>query len=44
MKKVFTAISLITILMLFASTAMAHDGEHEGEKKGHGMYKEGSGG
>ena len=44
MKKVFTAISLIAMLMLFASTAMAHDGEHVGEKKGHGMYEEGSGG
>ena len=44
MKKVFTTIPLITMLMLFASTAMAHDGEHEGEKKGHGMYEEGSGG
>lgn len=44
MKKVFTAISLIAILMLFASTAMSHDGEHEVEKKGHGMYEEGSGG
>jgi len=44
MKKVFTAISLIAMLMLFALTAMAHDGEHEGEKKSHGMYEEGSGG
>ena len=44
MKFFFTAISLIAMLMLFASTAMAHDGEHEGEKKGHGMYEEGSGG
>ena len=33
MKKVFTAISLIAMLMLLASTALAHDGEHEGEKK-----------
>lgn len=44
MKFFYTAISLIAMLMLFASTAMAHDGEHEGEKKGHGMYEEGSGG
>ena len=44
MKNFFTVISLIAMLMLFASTAMAHDGEHEGEKKGHGMYEEGSGG
>lgn len=40
MKKMFIAISLIG--MLFASPALAHDGEHEGEK--HGMYEEGSGG
>ena len=44
MKKVFTAISLIAMLMLFASTAMAHDGEHDEGKGGHGIYEEGSGG
>ena len=44
MKKVFTAISLIAMLMLLASTALAHDGEHEGKKGGHEMYEEGSGG
>ena len=44
MKFFYTAISLIAMLMLLASTALAHDGEHEGEKKGHGMYEEGSGG
>jgi hypothetical protein len=42
MKKMFIAIPLTLMAMLFASTAMAHDGEHEG-KKGH-MYEEGSGG
>ena len=37
-----TAISLIAMSMFVASTALAHDGAHEG--KGHGMYEEGSGG
>ena len=36
------AISLIAILMLVASTALAHDGAHDG--KSQGMYEEGSGG
>ncbi len=44
MKKVFTAISLIAMLMFFASPVLSHDGEHEGEKHGQGMYEEGSGG
>jgi hypothetical protein len=43
MKKMFIAIPLILMGMLFASTALAHEGEHEGEKGDHGMY-EGSGG
>ena len=42
MKKMVTAISLIVMLMFVASTALAHDGAHEG--KSHGMYEEGSGG
>ena len=42
MKKMVTAISLIAMLMFVASTALAHDGTHEG--KSHGMYEEGSGG
>ena len=42
MKKLITAISLISIFMLVASTVLSHDGEHEGES--HGMYEEGSGG
>ena len=42
MKKMVTAISLIAMLMFVASTALAHDGVHEG--KSHGMYEEGSGG
>ncbi|MBL4665307.1 hypothetical protein JYT29_00235 [Nitrospina gracilis] len=44
MKKMFIAIPLILMGMLFASTALAHEGEHEGEKGDHGMYEEGSGG
>ncbi len=44
MKKVFAAISLIAMLMLFASSAIAHDGAHDEGKEGHGMYEEGSGG
>jgi len=44
MKKMFIAIPLTLMAMLFASTAMAHDGGHEVEKKGHEMYEEGSGG
>ena len=42
MKKMVTAISLIAMLMFVASTALAHNGAHEG--KSHGMYEEGSGG
>ena len=42
MKKLVTAISLIAMLMLIASTALAHDGVHEGES--HDIYEEGSGG
>ena len=42
MKRIVTAISLIAMLMFVASTALAHDGAHEG--KSHGMYEEGSGG
>ena len=42
MTKKITAISLIAMLMFVASTALAHDGAHEG--KSHGMYEEGSGG
>ena len=44
MKKMFFAIPLTLMAMLFASTAMAHEGEHEGKKGGHEMYEEGSGG
>jgi hypothetical protein len=44
MKKMFFAIPLTLMAMLFASTAMAHEGEHEGKKDGHEMYEEGSGG
>ena len=44
MKKMFIAIPLVLMGMLFASTALAHDGEHEGEKGDHGTYEEGSGG
>ena len=42
MTKKITAISLIAMLMFVASTALAHEGAHEG--KSHGMYEEGSGG
>ena len=42
MEKLVTAISLISMLMLVASTALAHEDAHEGEI--HGMYEEGSGG
>tara|TARA_Y100001960_G_C14453287_1_gene718342 strand:- start:376 stop:744 length:369 start_codon:yes stop_codon:yes gene_type:complete len=42
MEKLVTAISLISVLMLVASTALAHDGAHERESQG--MYEEGSGG
>ncbi len=42
MKMMFIAIPLFG--MLFASPALAHDGAHEGEKQGHDMYEEGSGG
>ena len=44
MKKIFIAIPLILMGMLFASTAMAHDGAHDEGKDGHGIYEEGSGG
>ena len=44
MKKMFIAIPLILMGMLFASTAMSHDGAHDEGKGGHGMYEEGSGG
>lgn len=44
MKKLFAAISMVAMLMLFATTALAHDGAHEEESHGHGMYEEGSGG
>jgi hypothetical protein len=44
MKKMFIAIPLILMGMLFVSTAMAHDGEHDEGKGGHAMYEEGSGG
>tara|TARA_B100000686_G_scaffold57387_1_gene61622 strand:- start:2046 stop:2405 length:360 start_codon:yes stop_codon:yes gene_type:complete len=42
MKKMVAAISFTTILMLVASTVLAHDGVHERENKG--IYQEGSGG
>ena len=44
MKKMFIAIPLILMGMLFASTAMAHDGAHDEGKGGHVMYEEGSSG
>ena len=44
MKKMFIGIPLILIRMLFFSTALAHEGEHEGEKDSQGIYEEGSGG
>jgi len=46
MKRMFAMILLtqMGILLLFASTALAHDGAHDGEKEDHGMYEEGSGG
>ena len=46
MKRMFAMILLtqMGILLLFASTALAHDGEHDGEKGDHGIYEEGSGG
>ena len=46
MKRMFTMILLtqMGMLLLFASTALAHDGAHDGEKEDHGMYEEGSGG
>lgn len=40
----FTAIPLIAMLMLLGSTAFAHDDAHEGDKHGHDMVEEGSGG
>ena len=46
MKRMFAVILLtqMGMLLLFASTALAHDGAHDGEKEDHGMYEEGSGG
>ena len=46
MKKMFTMILLtqMGMLLLFVSTALAHDGAHEGEQRDHGIYEEGSGG
>ena len=46
MKRMFTVILLaqIGILLLFASTVLAYDGAHDGEKGDHGVYEEGSGG
>ena len=46
MKRTFTMILLtqMGMLLLFASTALAHDGAHDGEKGDHGIYEEGSGG
>jgi len=46
MKRMFTMILLtqMGMLLLFASTALAHDGAHDDEKGDHGIYEEGSGG
>ena len=46
MKRTFTMILLtqVGMLLLFASTALANDGAHDGEKGDHGIYEEGSGG
>ena len=44
MKKMFIAIPLTLMAILFASIALAHEGEHEEKKGGHEMYEEGSGG
>ena len=46
MKKMFTMILLtqMGMLLLFVSTALAHDGAHEGEQRDHTIYEEGSGG
>jgi len=46
MKRMFTMILLAQMgtLLLVASTALAHDGAHEGEKSDHSIYEEGSGG
>ena len=46
MKKMFTMILLtqMGMLLLFVSTALAHDVAHEGEQGDHGIYEEGSGG
>ena len=47
MKRIFTMILLTQmgiLLLLFASTTLAYDGTHEGEKGDHGIYEEGSGG
>jgi hypothetical protein len=40
MKKMFFAVLLLVMGMLFSSTAFAHDGEQHGKE----MYEEGSGG
>ena len=46
MKRMFTMILLAQMgtLLLVASTALAHDGAHDGEKGDHSIYEEGSGG
>jgi len=46
MKRMFAMILLtqMGMLLLLASTALAHDGAHDGEKSGHSIYEEGSGG
>ena len=46
MQRMFTMILLtqMGMLLLLASTALAHDGAHDGEKGDHGIYEEGSGG
>ena len=44
MKRCLLLFHMILIGMLFASTAMSHDGAHDEGKGGHGMYEEGSGG
>jgi len=46
MKRMFTMVLLtqMGMLLLLASTALAHDGAHDGEKGDHSIYEEGSGG
>ena len=46
MKKMFVAIPfvLVAMLLVFSSTALAHEGGHDGEKHMSEMYEEGSGG